>query len=284
MTTPIVVERHPRDSLLRVDRLPHIWCPGCGLGKVISAYSKAVKKSGMDEKKHVVVSGIGCSGRAAGYVNLDSYHATHGRAIAFATGLKLANRDLEVTVISGDGDLSTIGGNHIIHAARRNINLNIVFVNNFTYGMTGGQASATTPYGAYSATTTKGNYDHPFNMPFLMRAAGATHIARWTVLHHNQLEESISKAFNHNGFSFIEAVSPCPKGFGKKNKFRAAVDQMHYFENKSGLDDTIHLDELGMDMNPDSDVVVGEFFVNDQTSYFESKESFYHYIGGGADK
>lgn len=280
MTIPIIAERHPRDGLLRLDRLPHIWCPGCGLGKVISAYSKAINNSGIERNKHVVISGIGCSGRASGYLDLDSYHTTHGRAIAFATGMKLANPELQVTVISGDGDLSTIGGNHLIHAARRNINLNVILVNNFTYGMTGGQASATTPYGAKTSTTTKGNYDHPFNLPFLMRASGATHIARWTVLHHRQLQESIEKAFAHDGFSFIEALSPCPKGFGKKNSFRNAIDTMHYFEGRSDLEEHADLAQLEIDMDPHHDVIVGEFFSEDKTPYFESKDKFFHYIGG----
>ncbi|MHA2097409.1 MAG: thiamine pyrophosphate-dependent enzyme [Candidatus Kariarchaeaceae archaeon] len=279
MTTPIIVERHPRDELLRVDRLPHIWCPGCGLGKVLSAYAKAVKESDIEEKKHVVVSGIGCTGRSAGYLNIDSYHSLHGRAIPFATGLKLANKKLEVTVISGDGDLSTIGGNHIIHAARRNINLNIVLVNNFTYGMTGGQASATTPIGAKTTTTTRGNYDVPFNLPFLMKAAGATHIARWTALHHVQMQESIAKAFTHDGFSFIEVVSPCPKGFGKKNKFRDAIDALKYFENMAELDQTIELETANLDMDPKSEVAIGEFFYEERDAYFETKDRFYHYLG-----
>ncbi len=280
MKPPITVERHPRDKLLRVNRLPHIWCPGCGLGKVISAYSKAIDNSGIERNKHVVVSGIGCSGRASGYLDLDSYHTTHGRPIAFATGLKLANPELQVTVISGDGDLSTIGGNHLIHAARRNINLNVILVNNFIYGMTGGQASATTPYGAKTSTTTKGNYDHPFNLPFLMRAAGATHIARWTVLHHVQLQESIEKAFQHDGFSFVEALSPCPKGFGKKNSFRNAIDTMHYFEQRSELEENPELTQLEIDMDPKSDVIVGEFFAEEKMPYFDSKDRFFHYIGG----
>jgi len=281
MTTPIITERHPRDSLLRQDRLPHIWCPGCGLGRVISAYSQAVKASNIPERMHAVVSGIGCSGRAAGYIDLDSYHTTHGRAIPFATGLKLANREMQVSVISGDGDLSTIGGNHIIHAARRNININVIFVNNFTYGMTGGQASGTTPYGAKTSTTTKGNYDQPFNMPFLMRAAGATHIARWTALHHVQMQESIEKAFKHDGFSFIEIISPCPKGFGKKNKFREAIDSMKHYENMSHLDTGNDLADLALDMDPNSDLPIGEFFMNDKKSYFKSKDEFYHYLNGG---
>ncbi len=280
MTTPIIVERHPRDDLLRVDRLPHIWCPGCGLGKVLSSYAKAVKESEIPEKNHVVVSGIGCTGRSAGYLNIDSYHSLHGRAIPFATGLKLANKELEVTVISGDGDLSTIGGNHIIHAARRNMNLNIVLVNNFTYGMTGGQASATTPIGAKTTTTTRGNYDQPFNLPFLMRASGATHIARWTSLHHVQIKESIAKAFTHDGFSFIEIISPCPKGFGKKNKFREAIDQLKYFQNMAELDQTIELEQAHLDMDPKSEIAIGEFFFEEKSSYFDIKDSFYHYLGG----
>ena len=146
--------------------------------------------------------------------------------------------------------------------------------------MTGGQASATTPIGAKTSTTTKGNYDHPFNLPFLMRACGATHIARWTVLHHVQLQESIAKAFTHDGFSFIEAVSPCPKGFGKKNKFREAIDQLKYFQHMAELDQTIELEHAHLDMDPKSEIAVGEFFFEERQSYFDAKDSFYHYLGG----
>ncbi|MEM4189959.1 MAG: thiamine pyrophosphate-dependent enzyme, partial [Candidatus Caldarchaeum sp.] len=159
MTQVITVQRHPRDRLLRAERLPHIWCPGCGIGIVMAAYAEAVEASGIPSEKHVCISGIGCTGRVAGYMNLDSYHTTHGRAIAFATGLSLVRPDLEVTVISGDGDICTIGGNHLIHAARRNVDINVIMVNNFNYGMTGGQHGGTTPLGAKTYTTPYGNIE-----------------------------------------------------------------------------------------------------------------------------
>jgi 2-oxoglutarate ferredoxin oxidoreductase subunit beta len=145
MTTPIVVESHPLDKIIRSDRMPHIWCPGCGIGIAMRCYGQAVLESQITEDKHVVTSGIGCSGRVAGYMYLDSYHTTHGRAIPFAMGLKLANPELMVTVFSGDGDLVSIGGNHLIHAARRNVDIKVICINNFNYGMTGGQSGPTTP-------------------------------------------------------------------------------------------------------------------------------------------
>jgi 2-oxoglutarate ferredoxin oxidoreductase subunit beta len=276
MTMPVIAERHPNDELVRVERLPHIWCPGCGLGEVVGAFTKAVKnlEDIIPIQKHVVVSGIGCTGRTAGYVKLDSYHTTHGRPVAFATGMKLANKDLEVTVISGDGDLSTIGGNHIIHAARRNININVIMVNNFIYGMTGGQMSATTPHKAISSTSQKGNFEYPFNMPALMKGAGATHVARWTALHLKQLEASIEKAFNHDGFSFIEVISPCPKGFGRKNKFREPIDTMRYFEEMAFKEDTIDLSTADIPMHADVNLAVGEFVLDTKESYNTVKADF----------
>jgi len=150
---------HPLDDLIRTDRIPHIWCPGCGIGTVFSSCLAALKGSGIDLQKTVMVSGIGCSGRAAGYVKLDSFHTTHGRAIPFATGLKLANPELNIVVFSGDGDLFAIGGNHFIHAARRNMDMTVICVNNLNYGMTGGQVAATTPHLAKS-TTTPVSYTH----------------------------------------------------------------------------------------------------------------------------
>jgi len=174
---------HPLEPYLRMDRIPHIWCSTCGLGTVVNAFLTAVKASGIPREKIAVVSGIGCTGRAAGYVNFDSFHTTHGRAIPFATGLKLANPDLTVIVISGDGDLVAIGGNHLIHAARRNMDINILCVNNFNYAMTGGQFGPTTPKTARTTTTPYGSFEHPFNVPFLVDSCGATYVARWTALH-----------------------------------------------------------------------------------------------------
>src|SRR5271169_3781979 len=155
--------RHPLDSILRTDRIPHIWCPGCGIGTAFSSSLIALQSTGADLTKTAVVSGIGCSGRGAGYVKLDSYHTTHGRAIPFATGMKLANPELTVVVFSGDGDLFAIGGNHFLHAARRNMDIKVICVNNLTYAMTGGQTAPTTPGKVISATNPYGVFEPAFN-------------------------------------------------------------------------------------------------------------------------
>jgi 2-oxoglutarate ferredoxin oxidoreductase subunit beta len=233
-------DRNPMDELLREDRLPHIWCSGCGIGVALTCFIKALQKSGLDLDKVAVVSGIGCTGRVAGYVKLDSFHTTHGRAIPFATGLKLANPELKVVVFSGDGDLIAIGGNHLIHAARRNVNMTVICVNNFNYGMTGGQAGPTTPTGAITSTSVYGCLEHPFNIPYLAAASGAVYVARWTALHVRRLEKSIGAALHKSGFSFVEVVSPCPTLYGRRNKMRTGLDQMQYYHDhgviKHGVD------------------------------------------------
>ncbi len=195
---------HPIDHLLRADRLPHILCPGCGIGTVFHAYAHAIAASGVDENNHVCVSGIGCSGRAAGYMNVDSYHATHGRALPFALGIVVHNPELKVTVISGDGDIAAIGGNHLIHAARRNVNLNVICINNFNYGMTGGQVGPTTPLGAIGSTAPLGVVEEPFNLPYLAKATGAEFVARWTILHVRELQDAILRSMQKTGFCFID--------------------------------------------------------------------------------
>ena len=161
---------NPVMPYLRQDRIPHIWCPGCGIGTSLNCFCRALTESELDLDKVAIVSGIGCTGRTAGYLNLDSFHTTHGRAIPFATGLKLANPELNVVVYSGDGDLFAIGGNHFFHAARRNMDLLVVCVNNFTYGMTGGQVAPTTPTGPTQTTMPYGNFEVPFNLPFVADA------------------------------------------------------------------------------------------------------------------
>ena len=248
--------RHPLDGLLRTDRIPHIWCAGCGIGTAFSSCLIAMKESGIDLKKTVMVSGIGCSGRAAGYVNLDSFHTTHGRAIPFATGMKLANPELNVVVFSGDGDLFAIGGNHFIHAARRNVDLTVVCVNNFNYGMTGGQVAATTPYLAKTTTTPMGNPESPFNLPLLAYATGATYVARWTILHTRELMESIEEALLNRGFSFIEVLAPCPVNYGRRNKERP-LETLKIYQERTIIKNGAHPTELDIDFK--RGVILGKF-------------------------
>jgi len=228
-------EKHPLDAYLRMERLPHIWCPGCGLGLILNCFIRSLLKSGLDLDKVVVVSGIGCTGRAAGYIRLDSFHTTHGRAIPFATGLKLANPELKVVVFSGDGDLVAIGGNHFIHAARRNIDMTVVCVNNFIYGMTGGQLGPTTPLTARTTTTRLGNIEEPFNIPYLAAASGAVYVARWTTAQVRRLEKAITEALLKKGFSLVEVISPCPTYYGRMNKQATGLDMMKYYRDNSVL-------------------------------------------------
>lgn len=261
---------HPLDDILRTDRIPHIWCPGCGIGTAFSSCLLAIKKSEIDLKNTVMVSGIGCTGRGAGYANLDSYHTTHGRAIPFATGMKLANPKLNMVIFSGDGDLFAIGGNHFIHAARRNIDMTIVCVNNLNYGMTGGQAAATTPYGAKTTTSPKGNPEPPFNLPLLAYASGASFVARWTILHTRDLIESIKDALLKPGFAFIEILSPCPVNYGRRNK-ESAFDTLKYYQEKTIIKNNAHPAELDIDFN--RGVILGKFVDLDRDTCSEMYDS-----------
>ena len=255
---------HPLSKYLREAMMPHIWCSGCGNGIILNCFVHAVDELQIDLKKLVVVSGIGCIGRAAGYVNTNSFHTTHGRPIAFATGVKLANPDLEVVVISGDGDLFAIGGNHFIHAARRNIGIKVICANNFNYGMTGGQQGPTTLLDAFTTTTPYGNIEHPFNLVHLAAASGATYVARWTTLHVRRLTQSIKKMLQKEGFSFIEVVSPCPEIFGRRNKMRTGLKMMEWFKKVSVVE---HFsDPAKAEITPER-IVVGEFVDMEKPCY-----------------
>ncbi len=251
------IQRHPMDDLLRGERLPHIWCQGCGIGTAVSCFISALLRSGLDLDKVAVVSGIGCTGRVAGYIRLDSFHTTHGRAIPFATGLKLANPELKVVVFSGDGDLVAIGGNHFIHAARRNMDLTVICVNNFNYGMTGGQMGPTTPTKARTSTSRQGNLEHPFNVPYLAAAGGATYVARWTVLHARRLERSIHKALLKPGFTVVEAISPCPTLYGRWNRKAYGSDMFEYYRQKSVIRHNAQPWEVDIDLA--GEIICGEF-------------------------
>jgi 2-oxoglutarate ferredoxin oxidoreductase subunit beta len=268
MTEALSADSHPLDAIIRSDRMPHIWCPGCGIGIVMRCYAQAILESDIPLERHVVVSGIGCSGRAAGYMNIDSYHTTHGRAIPFAVGLKLANPELMVTVFSGDGDLAAIGGNHLIHGARRNIDINVICVNNFNYGMTGGQVGPTTPFGALGTTAPYGNPELPFNLPYLLAAAGANYVSRWTALHTRQVKQDVLTAFTKEGFAFIEVLSPCPIGFGKSNNIDAGLEEMNLYRERCVLfHDGVSKEALGIDLREERPIFIGNFVNRDQPVY-----------------
>jgi len=256
------------EDLLRSERLPHIWCPECGVGIAVSCFAAALQRTELDPDLVSVVSGIGCTGRVAGYMRLDSFHTTHGRAIPFATGLKMANRKLKVVVFSGDGDLISIGGNHFIHAARRNIDLTVICVNNFNYAMTGGQVGPTTPIGAVSSTTPYGNYEHPFNLPGLAASSGAVYVSRWTTLHVRRLIQSFEEALNKKGFSFVEVISPCPTLYTRRNKMGSGLDMMRYFKESSTIRNGAPPDSTGISFG--GEIVVGKFVDIEKDAFHES--------------
>lgn len=219
---------------MRIDHLPHIWCPGCGNGVIMRDVAVALDdilndpELNIDRDDIVIVSGIGCSSRAAGYLDFNSIHTTHGRAIAFATGIKMANPKLHVIVLTGDGDCSAIGGNHLIHAARRNLGLTVICFNNDIYGMTGGQYSPTTPTGDKATTAPYGNLDRPFDIALLAAGAGASFAARGDVFHARETTEIIKKAILHKGFSLVDVYSVCPTYYGRKNKKGDAVEMLKW--------------------------------------------------------
>ncbi len=207
-----------RYDYLRSERLPNIWCPGCGNGIILHSLLEAIDQLDLDPDKVVLVSGIGCSSRAPAYTNFDNVHTLHGRAIPVATGIKLANPSLTVIVLTGDGDSSAIGGNHLIHAARRDVDITVVIFNNFNYGMTGGQASPLTPLSSFTTTTPNGNLDRPFDLVNLAAGAGATYVARSGVYFTKHLTDHLKKAIHHTGFSLVDVISQCPTYFGRFNK------------------------------------------------------------------
>ena len=217
----------------RQHKLPHIWCAGCGHGTVTNALVSAAEKIGLDKNKTVVVSGIGCSSRAPGYLDFDTLHTAHGRALAFATGVKHAKPELKVIVITGDGDCAAIGGNHFIHAARRNIDITTIIMNNSIYGMTSGQFSPMTDKGRLGTTAPYGNVERSFDLTKLSIASGATFVARATAYHVQLLTQLIEKALLHKGFSVIEAVTQCPTYYGRKNKIGSAVDMLNWYKERA---------------------------------------------------
>jgi len=259
---------HPMEALLRSERLPHIWCAGCGIGTVFSSVIAAVQKSGYDPDKTAVVSGIGCTARMAGYIRLDSFHTTHGRAIAFATGLKLARPEIKVLVVSGDGDLLAIGGNHFIHAARRNIDITVICVNNLNYGMTGGQLAPSTPFGAKTTSSVSGCPEEPFNFCYLASACGSVYVARWTTLHTRRITNSITEAMQKRGFTFVEILTPCPTSFGRRNKMGTALDTLKFYHERSVILNDIDPRDAPVDFG--SKIVVGKFVDKERPTFIDN--------------
>jgi len=204
-------------------KFPLIWCSGCGNGIVLGSMLRAIDVIGLDKDQVAVVSGIGCSGRASTYVDFNTLHTTHGRALTFATGLKLARPEMTVLVIMGDGDALAIGGNHFIHSARRNIDLTAIIYNNYIYGMTGGQISPTTPQGMVASTARAGNIEAAFDIVKLAEAAGASFVARGTAFHVNQLDELMERAIRKKGFSVVDVITQCPPIYGRYNRLGSCL-------------------------------------------------------------
>jgi 2-oxoglutarate/2-oxoacid ferredoxin oxidoreductase subunit beta len=259
--------RNPVEPFLRMDRMPHIWCPACGIGTTVNCFTRALIDSKANLDKVAIVSGIGCTGRVAGYARLDSFHTTHGRAIPFATGLKLANPELQVVVYSGDGDLFAIGGNHFIHAARRNMDLKVICVNNMTYAMTGGQTAPTTPATAITSTAPYGVFEPTFNLVSLAEAAGASYVARWTTYHVKQLSRSMEEVLHKKGFCFIEVLSPCPTLYQRRNKMGDGLDAMKYYKAAGKIRNGAPTGECGL--TRDGEIVLGKFVDRERPDYLE---------------
>ena len=282
------------------DNLPHIWCPGCGNGIVMSAFARAMEKLGYPQDETMIVSGIGCSSRISGYLDFNTLHTAHGRALAFATGAKLAEPKMNMFVFMGDGDAAAIGGNHLIHACRRNIDMTAIIINNHIYGMTGGQFSPTTPKGKKATTAPYGSIDREFDLVDLVKGAGATYIARGDIFHTHTLTNLIVEAAQHKGFSVVEVISTCPISYGRYNKMPDPAEMINYIKDHTisvhtanqmlatekqkvskhqSLSGRFIKESVLKDM-----YVVGRHYVNDAVpEYCEEMEALIERLKGGAE-
>ncbi len=253
------------EDYIRERFLPHMWCGGCGHGTILNGMIRAIEKLGMSKNEIVMVSGIGCSSRITGYVDFHTFHTVHGRALAFATGVKLAKPELNVIVPMGDGDALSIGGNHFLHAARRNIDMTAIIMNNRIYGMTGGQHSALSGTGISATTAPYTNIDPDFDVVQLAIAAGATFVARSTTYHVKQMSNLIRKAIVHDGFSVVEIMTQCPTYFGRKNKIGGAPEMVKYFRDNTAqsgskkLKENPGLTEIGLFVEEDRPEYCSEY-------------------------
>ncbi len=270
----------PREEVmkwLRARFFPHIWCPGCGHGVIMHALLRSLTALDKKPEETVIASGIGCSSRMPGYINACTVHTTHGRSLGFATGIKLAKPELTVIDVMGDGDCTAIGGNHFIHACRRNIGITAIVMNNNIYGMTGGQASPTTPPGAKATTAPYGAIDPPFDICNLAAGAGATYVARATIAQPAMCEQYIKKGIQHKGFSVIEIVTHCHTQFGRKNKRSSPVDNLNFFKQASvakAKADQMSPEELV------GKIITGEFVNKDIPEYTEQYDKLIAKVRG----
>jgi 2-oxoglutarate ferredoxin oxidoreductase subunit beta len=267
------------DKYLRLQKFPLIWCPGCGDGIVLKAILRACDRIGLQQDQICMVSGIGCSSRTAGYVDVNTLHTTHGRALTFATGVKMARPDLTVIVVTGDGDATAIGGNHFIHAARRNIDITVILYNNWIYGMTGGQASPATPLGDRASTAPYGSLEPNFDIAALAAGAGASFVARETVARPLLLDKLIERAIRKKGFSLVEAMTPCPTTYGRRNKAGDGVEMTNFLKTHSvskAKAESLGPEEL------EHAIVTGVFVDVEKPEYTEQYGRLVERIGGPA--
>ena len=262
-------------------KFPQVWCPGCGIGIVMGSIIRAIDSLGWELDDILMVSGIGCTSRMPVYVDFNTLHTTHGRALAFGTGAKMANPNLKVLAVMGDGDSMAIGGNHIIHAARRNMDITAIIVNNNNYGMTGGQFSPTTPQGAKTATTPYGMIEPDFDICKLTEAAGANYVARGDVFHVIELESIIKNALSGPGFRVVEALAPCPTNFGRANRLGDAVNMMEILRDK-----TINIaqSEKLPKEKTEGKIVRGIFVNKDEMGYIERYKNLCDRVSSGVSK
>ncbi|HNR65338.1 MAG TPA: thiamine pyrophosphate-dependent enzyme [Atribacterota bacterium] len=242
---------------VKEELLPFFWCSGCGNGIIFAALIRAMEENNLEKKDIVAVTGIGCWGKADDYLKTHAFHGTHGRAIAVATGIKLANPLLHIFALVGDGDGATIGGNHLIHAARRNIDIITIMSNNLNYGMTGGQYSGTTPFDSITSTSRRGHAEDAFDISNLVKSAGAGYVARCTIDNPRMIQRFISKAIKkERGFRFIEVINICPTYFGRYNKFNNAVEMIKDIKER-----TVNIKDIEREGQEDLDgkIVVGEY-------------------------
>ncbi len=264
--TPHLIHKYLRTT----KRFPHIWCSGCGIGILLGTLIRAIDHSGYSKDDIALISGIGCSGRLSTFVDFNTMHTTHGRALTFATGIKLAKPELKVIVVMGDGDAIAIGGNHLIHAARRNIDITAIIINNQTYGMTGGQTSPTTPSEVATSSSPYGNLEPPFDICQLAQAAGAVFVGRSTVYHTTLLEEVIKKAFHKDGFSIVEVMSQCVTYTGKQMGADSVVEMMKWQkDNAVQVDRAADLDEEALARK----IVIGVLVDREAPTYHKKYEA-----------